>query len=48
MPATSGFGARSKDRFLTMLVTLALAFPIGVFSGLYLEEYRPAQSLDRI
>ena len=26
---------------LTMLVTLALAFPIGVLAALYLEEYAP-------
>jgi phosphate transport system permease protein len=26
---------------LTMFVTLLLAFPVGVFAALYLEEYAP-------
>jgi phosphate transport system permease protein len=30
-----------KGSMLTMLVTLALAFPIGVMAALYLEEYAP-------
>jgi phosphate transport system permease protein len=30
-----------KGSFLTILVTMALAFPIGVFSALYLEEFAP-------
>ena len=30
-----------KGSILTMIVTLALAFPIGVLSALYLEEYAP-------
>ena len=30
-----------KGSFLTILVTMALAFPIGVLSALYLEEFAP-------
>ena len=30
-----------KGSLLTIVVTMALAFPIGVFSALYLEEFAP-------
>jgi phosphate transport system permease protein len=30
-----------KGSFLTILVTMALAFPIGVLAALYLEEFAP-------
>lgn len=36
-----GIWGALKGSFLTMLITLALAFPIGVFAALYLEEYAP-------
>jgi phosphate transport system permease protein len=36
-----GIWAALKGSMLTMLVTLALAFPIGVLAALYLEEYAP-------
>jgi phosphate transport system permease protein len=36
-----GIWGALKGSALTMLVTLALAFPIGVLSALYLEEYAP-------
>ncbi|UVO52092.1 phosphate ABC transporter permease PstA [Sphingomonas sp. SUN019] len=36
-----GIWGALKGSLLTMLVTLALAFPIGVLSALYLEEYAP-------
>jgi phosphate transport system permease protein len=35
----SASGGAFKGSLLTMLVTLALAFPIGVLSAVYLEEY---------
>ena len=35
----SASGERSRARFLTILVTIALAFPIGVLSAIYLEEF---------
>jgi phosphate transport system permease protein len=38
-PSAVGIWGAFKGSLLTMLVTLALAFPIGVFSAVYLEEY---------
>jgi phosphate transport system permease protein len=38
-PTRVGIWGAFKGSLLTMLVTLALAFPIGVLSALYLEEY---------
>ncbi|WP_033921195.1 phosphate ABC transporter permease PstA [Sphingomonas sp. 37zxx] len=40
-PTAVGIWGALKGSFLTMLVTLALAFPIGVLSAIYLEEYAP-------
>ncbi|MBN9506366.1 MAG: phosphate ABC transporter permease PstA [Altererythrobacter sp.] len=40
-PQEVGIWGALKGSILTMLVTLALAFPIGVFAALYLEEYAP-------
>ena len=40
-PTRVGIWGAFKGSLLTMIVTLALAFPIGVFSALYLEEYAP-------
>jgi phosphate transport system permease protein len=40
-PQSVGIWGALKGSILTMLVTLALAFPIGVLSALYLEEYAP-------
>ena len=40
-PQLVGIWGALKGTMLTMLVTLALAFPIGVLSALYLEEYAP-------
>ena len=39
--ALAGIWGALKGSLLTMLVTLALAFPVGVLSALYLEEYAP-------
>jgi phosphate transport system permease protein len=36
-----GIWGALKGSFLTILVTMALAFPIGVLSALYLEEFAP-------
>ena len=36
-----GIWGAFKGSLLTLIVTLALAFPIGVFAALYLEEYAP-------
>lgn len=40
-PTVSGIWGALKGSLLTMLVTLSLAFPVGVFAALYLEEYAP-------
>ncbi len=38
-PTVVGIWGAFKGSLLTMLVTIALAFPIGVLSAVYLEEY---------
>ncbi|MDY7097160.1 MAG: phosphate ABC transporter permease PstA [Pseudomonadota bacterium] len=40
-PQSVGIWGALKGSILTMLVTLALAFPIGILAALYLEEYAP-------
>ena len=40
-PQQAGIWGALKGSMLTMLVTLALAFPVGVLAALYLEEYAP-------
>jgi phosphate transport system permease protein len=40
-PQQVGIWGALKGSILTMLVTLGLAFPIGVLSAIYLEEYAP-------
>ena len=40
-PQQVGIWGALKGSILTMIVTLALAFPVGVLSALYLEEYAP-------
>ncbi|KRA83335.1 phosphate ABC transporter permease PstA [Altererythrobacter sp. Root672] len=40
-PQQVGIWAALKGSMLTMLVTLVVAFPIGVLAALYLEEYAP-------
>jgi phosphate transport system permease protein len=40
-PAAVGVWGAFKGSLLTMLVTLAIAFPVGVLSAIYLEEYAP-------
>jgi phosphate transport system permease protein len=38
-PAAVGIWGAFKGSLLTMLVTIAIAFPVGVLSAVYLEEY---------
>ena len=38
---SAGIWGALKGSIYTMLVTLALAFPVGIFAALYLEEYAP-------
>ncbi len=40
-PTVVGIWGAFKGSLLTMIVTLVLAFPIGVLSAIYLEEYAP-------
>jgi phosphate transport system permease protein len=40
-PTMVGIWGAFKGSLLTMFVTLILAFPVGVLSALYLEEYAP-------
>lgn len=40
-PQAVGIWGALKGSILTMLITLGLAFPIGVLSAVYLEEYAP-------
>jgi phosphate transport system permease protein len=40
-PTQAGIWGAFKGSLLTMLVTLLLAFPVGVLSAVYLEEYAP-------
>ena len=40
-PQLAGIWGALKGSILTMIVTLVLAFPIGVLAALYLEEYAP-------
>ncbi len=40
-PTIVGIWGAFKGSLMTMLVTLVLAFPVGVLAALYLEEYAP-------
>jgi len=40
-PSAVGIWGALKGSFLTIIVTIALAFPIGVLAALYLEEFAP-------
>ena len=40
-PSSVGVWGALKGTFLTILVTMALAFPVGVLAAVYLEEFAP-------
>lgn len=40
-PTEAGIWAAFKGSLITMMITLMLAFPVGVLTALYLEEYAP-------
>ena len=40
-PERAGVWGALKGSFLTIVVTMALAFPVGVLAALYLEEFAP-------
>lgn len=41
MPELAGIASAAVGTMLTLLVTLAVAFPIGVMTAVYLEEFAP-------
>ena len=47
-PTVAGIWGALKGSLLTMLVTLALSFPVGTLAALYLEEYAPKNRLTDI
>lgn len=47
-PTLAGVWGALKGSLLTMLVTMAFAFPIGIFTAVYLEEYAPKNRLTDI
>jgi phosphate transport system permease protein len=47
-PSAVGIWAAFKGSLMTMAITLMLAFPIGVFAALYLEEYASKNKLTDI
>lgn len=47
-PTVAGIWGALKGSLLTMLVTLSLAFPVGVLAALYLEEYAPRNRITDI
>ncbi|WP_448581337.1 phosphate ABC transporter permease PstA [Thermaurantiacus sp.] len=48
VPEQAGIWGALKGSVLTILVTLALAFPVGVLSAIYLEEFAPRNRLTDI
>lgn len=40
-PELAGIRGAMTGTFLTIIVTIALAFPVGVFAAVYLEEFAP-------
>ena len=47
-PEAAGFGAAIIGSLYLMLVTLVLAFPVGVMAAIYLEEFAPKNRLTDI
>lgn len=48
MPEASGILSAVMGTVMTMLVTLAIAFPIGVMTAVYLEEFAPDNRLTQL
>lgn len=44
-PTAAGIWAAFKGSLMTMLITMLIAFPVGVLAALYLEEYAPKNRL---
>ncbi len=47
-PTVAGIWGALKGTLLTMLVTIALAFPVGLLTAIYLEEFAPKNRLTEI
>ncbi|GGX67774.1 phosphate ABC transporter permease PstA [Saccharospirillum salsuginis] len=47
-PETAGILGAAMGSFYTLIVTLALSFPIGVAAAIYLEEFAPKNRLTEI
>lgn len=47
-PELAGIWGAAVGSFYTLLVTLALSFPIGVFAAVYLEEFAPRNRFTQI
>lgn len=47
-PELAGIWGAAVGSFYTLLVTLALSFPIGVFAAVYLEEFAPKNRFTQI
>lgn len=48
IPENSGIYSAIIGSILTMIVTIAIAFPIGVMTAIYLEEFAPENNLTHI
>ncbi len=48
MPEAAGILAAALGTVMTMLVTLSIAFPVGVMTALYLEEFAPDNRLTQL
>ena len=48
IPENSGIYSAIIGSLLTMIVTIAIAFPIGVMTAIYLEEFAPENKLTHI
>lgn len=48
IPENSGIYSAIIGSLMTMLVTIAIAFPIGVMTAIYLEEFAPENKLTHI
>lgn len=48
IPENSGIYSAIIGSIMTMLVTIAIAFPIGVMTAIYLEEFAPENKLTHI
>ncbi|WP_017428953.1 phosphate ABC transporter permease PstA [Vreelandella jeotgali] len=48
MPELAGIASAAMGTVLTLMVTLAVAFPIGVMTAIYLEEFAPDNRITQL